>query len=699
MNARRRHASLILAALTQIGTLAGSAWGQDQTKPDQAKPDQAKPEQAKPEQPKQDQPKQDQNKPTTGAESPLAKLPPPVRLGARVTIVKRASRIADLLVIVPTDAAYAAAIASWTPDVRFPVLVDDGTAEAADRIALFARSYKPAKIVRWEGKNTSFPAEPGARMQAMESIISRTLGLSEEESKAPGALDKAMEKMAGLNMPPVGVVLVDAADASWTAGLALAAGHAQPIAMFRYAYGPVGSVPQKESEQIGKLAIAVAERLKLDYKTLGDTFDAITICANIPTKADTAKPGEFAALTDLVGRVEGSDTERWAWSGQVYARTASEGAYNAMCSLFLTPDTGWLFNGYESGKDWDTYAQRGAAEAFNLAKLKASIVEYPDGTDRTWKARTRQGIDAGIVFIGSMGNADFFDLRGGRAKPGDIPMLKQPAVVYMIHSWSMTSIASRETVGGRWLDRGAFCYFGSVQEPYLNAFLPPSLFAARMLAGCPWGAMFGTDKRELWKVGSVGDPLFTITNVFGKDPARVAAAFPLANAENPARPLDELMREALKGQDLAEAVRNLTLMGRDKDAVDVFTATLKDAPKKVDAKLARAAIGACAREGSWNAVVRAFDALSPSDKLEGRFRDLLWLAAGDPTAKPDSITLGLLRNSVRKEQAARDCVDLGNLWSRAYNKAQAATMLEQVRDQSADADIKAGVTEALKAFR
>jgi hypothetical protein len=635
----------------------------------------------------------------SGPKATLAQLPPAVRLGARVTLFKRSAPLADAVLIVPTEAAYAAAIGSWSPELRFPVLIDDGTPEAAERIGLFVRGFRPARVLRWDAPGATFPAEPSARLAAMEAIIARAMGVAPADSERPGAIDAAVAKLTSQNLTPPGVVLVDVADASWAAGLALAAGHGQPIAPFRYPYGPVGSVPVKESAQIDALTVALAERLKLAWNTLGDDIDAITICANIPTKADTEKQGEFAALTDLVGRVKDGGNKRWAWAGQVYSRTASEGAYNAMCGLFIRADSAWLFNGYESGKPWSDYSPKPAVEVFNSIKLRHTVIDFPDGTDRTWRARAREGLDSSFIMVTTMGNADFFDLRPGRCKPGDVPLLKRPASVYFIHSWSMTSPASRETVGGRWMERGAFAYFGSVQEPYLQSFITPSFFAARFCAGAPWGAMLSSDDRGAWKVGSVGDPLYTYSGPFGKDPDRVKTDPAPGGKDNPPRAMDQIMRDALKAQDLAGAVHALVLSGRDKDATDVFGATVKDAPGKVTPALARAAIGACARQGNYPLVVRAFDALSPDDRKNGFFRDLLWFAASDPGAKPDSVLLGQLRANIRPDQAARDAGELGAMWSRTYNRAQAIQTLEQLRDQEANADVKAGIEQALKGLR
>lgn len=683
---RRPAASLCLIAALCAGALPSTA--QDQAK---------------------DQPKEPAKEPAKQPAKPgtmtLEQLPPPVRLGARATLMRRSFPVADAVVLVSNDASFAAAIASWTPTLRYPVLVDDGTAEAAERIALFVRAFKPAKVFTWEAPGATFPAEAPARFTLMQKIIAQSLGTTEADAGKPDALDAVLTKLADKATPPPGVVVVDAADASWAPALALAAGRAQPIALYRYPYGPIGSVPLKDAEAIDALVGATADRLKLKWKDLGDEIDAITICANIPTKADTTTSGDFTSLTDRVGRDQTNKTKRWAWTGQIYSRTTSEGVYNAMCSLFLLPDSAWFFNGYESGKGWSDYAPRQAAEAFNLVKLRTTLIEFPDGNERNWRAKAREGVDASMIFVNTMGNADFFNLRPGQCKPGDVPILKQPAAVYFIHSWSMTGPASRDTVGGRWLDRGAFAYFGSVQEPALGAFLTPAIFSIRFLSGAPWGTVFANEYRLIegfgaaGKVGCVGDPLYAFSGPFGPEPARIKTDPAPGGNDAPVKPLDTLMREALKAQDLGTAARYLALMGREQDVSDLFTATVKDAPAKITPTFARAAIAACARSSNHAGVIRAFDALSPEDKKNGYFRDLLWFATNDSTAKPDSVTLGLLRDNVRPEQAARDATELGAIWSRVYNKSQAVTMIEQLRDKESNPDVKAQFEAALKTLK
>jgi len=78
----------------------------------------------------------------------LEDLPPPQRLGAKATLLREAVPVVPVLVLVPNVRSYIEAIAAWTPGGRYPVLIDDGSRDAAEDIGRFSRAFKPAKVVR-----------------------------------------------------------------------------------------------------------------------------------------------------------------------------------------------------------------------------------------------------------------------------------------------------------------------------------------------------------------------------------------------------------------------------------------------------------------------------------------------------------------------------------------------------------------------
>ena len=65
--------------------------------------------------------------------------------------------------------------------------------------------------------------------------------------------------------------------------------------------------------------------------------------------------------------------------------------------------------------------------------------------------------------------------------------LTDPAAVVFIHSYSAANPYDASTLAGRWLNQGAFVYYGSVNEPFLTAFRTPQLVADLFLRGVPLG--------------------------------------------------------------------------------------------------------------------------------------------------------------------------------------------------------------------
>ena len=63
---------------------------------------------------------------------------------------------------------------------------------------------------------------------------------------------------------------------------------------------------------------------------------------------------------------------------------------------------------------------------------------------------------------------------------------------------------------GRWLEAGAYTYFGSMSEPLLEAFVTPDRIADRMFNGFPFGmacrSLLGPYSYP-WRLVYFGDPL------------------------------------------------------------------------------------------------------------------------------------------------------------------------------------------------
>jgi hypothetical protein len=649
--------------------------------------------------------------PTPGlTQVPLAQAPVASKLGARVTNLARAVPTIDTLVVVPSDSAYLAAVSSWTLKGRFPVLIDDGSPEAAEAIARFSRAFAPAKVVTWAGRPTdpAWPADPTERFKLMNLAVLRVWSLNPTDPPTEGGAERIITRLNNLGFTPPGIVVIDPNDHGWAAGLALAAARAQPMLRHDNPAGPRGVLPLDMADALQKSIETFLTSSRLPWDTLGDAIDSITLAFNIAPKCATPKPNDFVALTDRIGRKGPDFASRYAWTGQIFSSSTADAAYRAMCSLFLQPKDAWLFDGYQPGQPWDTFDCSAAANLLQSAGFKTSAIDHPNGTEVQWRTRAQTPVDAGLIFVNTMGNADFFQLfGGGQCKPGDVPVLSVPSAVHFVHSWSATEASLRNTVAGRWLERGAFCYMGSVQEPFLSAFVPTPLAAARLASGMPWGAAVRLDQGPVWKLTVIGDPLYTLSTAFGPSPTRDAepAGEPLvlvAPLKEPlaGTPLADSMRAALKEQKLDIALRALVMLGRDQDASDLAAATLKSAPEKASSAFCAAAIPPLFRTGKPAAVIQAFAKLDAKDQARGDLRDILWFAAAPSMAgKPERSTLAVLKLALREDQLARDATDLGLAWARTAGKADALLTLEALAATAKEPQAKKDLEAATKAVR
>lgn len=600
----------------------------------------------------------------------LQELPPPIRLGARVNIVERQFTVIPTVVLVRNEASYVAAIASWQTSVtgalRFPVLIDDGTWAARMRIARFVRAFAPKSVVRWGAKTPAWPETPGARQERIEASAAGAWGAA-----TPAELKKAWST---LGFVPPGVVVCSMKDPAWTAGLALAAGHGQPILWIDPPpFGdPTMYVEPQSADQLNGKIVQGLEGLGRPWAKTGDEVEAVTLCMTTPSKVwlGPTDKRKYFSLTDWIGRSdEAHGRKRWAWCGQIMGDSA-HAAYDAMCALFLLPERAWLFDGYGSTEPWIAYDMTKTAAELEKVGIASILDDAPGGMTlaglRTRAAGVRQGqsppgaeaglgVDAGLIAFNTSGNADFFDLKSGQARPVDVPILRRPAMVYFVHSFSASSPMSRATVGGAWLERGAYAYLGSADEPYLQAFIPTPRAMARLAAGAPWGAAVRMDEGDIWKLVVLGDPLITI----GPRGARSdKPAVPLADAEE----VGDGLAEQLRGRDFENAMWTLAMTGRDKDAARLLAAVVKDGGEACTARAALAGLGSAFFAGDYQTfllgVGKAAPDLADPERVrrEGlaEVRDMVWQAVWPSMSRPSDLEADALVACLRPEMLERD---------------------------------------------
>lgn len=675
-----RRRTLALIAVAMLARLAAPATAQDAPPP-----------------PPQPAPQQPPAQPIR-----FADLPPPLRLGVRVEDLRRKTPVIPVVVLVSDGASYTEAIARWTPAARYPVLWDNGTPSAREDIARFVRAFAPAKVIRYSAAaEETFRRDRGLEHAAMnwpETAHDRAGVLDEAFARAWGAAKHAEfpTKLKAHGLLPPGVIVSNPDDPAWPAALALAAGRAQPVHWIAVPGRLDDEMPLADAESLAAEIESGCDASRLAWRDTGDVLDAVTICLNAPVKVKVG-PDKFVALTDFIGRrpVDGAASRetgvRWAWAGQVHG-SEPQAAYRAMAALFLAPRRAWLFDGYPDSPPWSNFDATKAGAALRRAGLEVSIDDTPRQGRDDWLRRASNPLDAGLVLLNTKGNADFFELEPGMGRPGDAPILAVPAIVHMVHSWSAAWPGDRETVAGRWFERGAYAYAGSVQEPFLQAFVPTPVLAARITAHFPWGAAARLDAGPAWRIAVFGDPLIT----WGPDAPRVEGEPPLDGTHDAA----DAVPAAVQEKRWADALAALTILGRDDDAAKLAAALMKDDPKAVTPEVVRAAIMPLFRTGRIDDLVEAFGSLGPEEDSDPWLRDALWLAGAPRLAgTPDQKLLGALRTHLRRDQPGRDAATLAPFVASLYGRDSAASMLREARAKSARAPDLQALDEAERRLR
>jgi hypothetical protein len=590
----------------------------------------------------------------------LAELPPILRLGARVETLRQAWPVAPIVVLAPDAPTALDAMALWTPARRFPVLIDDGSARAREDIARFVRAFAPDRVI-------AIPA-PDARVALAPSSLVAQAYARVWGASGPDEIPARWGDTSGV--APPGVVVAGEADAAWISAAALAIGRGQALVWID---PPRGSLARNlKPEEADAIDGAIRERLEtlgLAWRDLGDTIDGVTLCLNI--SARLAAPDERGprALTDRLGRHENG--QRWAWAGQVLG-DAPESLYRAACALFLhDPQRAWFFDGYQDEAPYNRYTVVGAAALMQEAGAQVTVDRTDAGSLGQWLRRGATAIDAGFIHVNTAGHRRWFNLNPGRATGRDVPMLARPAAVHFIHSFSAQDPGDAASIAATWLDRGAFCYLGAMDEPFLGAFLPPEILMQRLYSAIPWGAATRPDDAPLWKVNVFGDPLYTL----GPDLPRngAAPAFPDGEA------IADRLRAALSERNIDEAARDLALLGRDADLLRLAQATLADESATVGPDLADAALHAAARAGARELVVMLFDRLAPHRQQDDRVREIVWLALRPAlTGSPDVDTIAVLQRCAGGESLARDAEQLGRAMARSIGAKEGAAYLRAV---------------------
>lgn len=617
-----------------------------------------------------------------------------VALGQRVRELQRKSTVLSTVVIVRDAASYCEAVKQWTPTTRFPVLIDDASIQSQENIARFLRAFAPDTVVRFA------VATPSGSWNADRDAVFRALAASWSAVGADPEALKAAWRTAG-HSPP-GIVVANENDSAWPAALALAAGRGQLLTWVGDDLAPRDLHKSWTAEGVASLDKHLQDlvsRAGLAWSDLGDTIDAITICTALPNVFELT-PKEPRATMDRLGRLRPDAPNRWAWAGQVFGNP-QEAAYRAMCALFLDTDSAWLFDSYPKSAPWNLFSLTQSKAAFKQINLRTTVLETPGASPSLWRNEARKPLETGLIFVNTKGNSDFFELDGGLAYCGDLPWLLRPAAVHFVHSWSMQWPMSRDTIGGRWLERGAYLYYGSTNEPMLQGFTPCPRVAGLLSLGASFAGACRNDVGPTWKLTVVGDPLATVAP--GARGTRSKVAPSLANLT----PMGSEAAAAVKSGDFAAALRGLILDGNSESAAKLAAALLKDRKTALTPAAARVAVAPLFRTGRTQEAIACFrlaDLKSDDRSTDANMlRDLLWLSASpvlqSRSAPPDKDVLNTLRENLRPEQFDQDLIELAAAWSRGIDYASSLSMLEGVAAKQTEAHLKKKAARAIEEFK
>ncbi|MDR3636151.1 MAG: hypothetical protein P4L84_20285 [Isosphaeraceae bacterium] len=407
-------------------------------------------------------------------------------------------QVVDQVCLVPDLATFLEVVGTWDQGHYFPVLIYD-----FELTFKFLREFRPARIVAYPAK-----AKPVAENDLWKAAL-RAVG----RSWAPAGAGKdsprgdSVPKELGETTP--GVVLSAGDSPMLAGGVALAAGRFQPLLELKV---------EKHYTDVFKPSDANAFALQVErrvadavprYDRLGDGCDFLTLAGDWPYRYETEKGDN--ALDDLLGRFPDFQT-RWAFTGRL-AGDVTQSLYQAMCSLFLQPRSALLFNSYnEREKPWSDYRMTDASKALSAllpvthrSGERASLTGWHDAFDPVNRF--------GLVLINTHGDPTRFNLPGGPGQSADVPP-SVPTAVLMIHSFSAANPNDPNTIAGRWLAQGAFVYYGSMNEPYLQAFRSPATVGSLAAERLPLAAAVRQSPPETfgkpWRLTFVGDPLYRI---------------------------------------------------------------------------------------------------------------------------------------------------------------------------------------------
>lgn len=543
-------------------------------------------------------------------------------LGARSAKVQSKLPILNQVVLVPDEATYLDEISLWSPSARWPVLFDQ-----EPMASQFIRRFNPKKI--WKRKPIA------------KSIDNLEIAMQRAVAQAWGGEDSIELALLNLQLPPLGVVLTSKSDSARTGAVALAAGRGQLLKYIQGNWG--GSGDTLEGSRTAALIHQIDDLLAssgVQYKNMGDTIDALTICQTMPSRVTFAAARDNpVAFSDVIGR--DNSGKRFAWTGWVFGSKA-QSTYMAMCSLFLPRDKYWFCDTYPNTAPWAAYGFGNFTEILPQYGISAQSI---GGSVGQLQQADRGGVAADLIMFTSKGNSDFLEMADDRTAPSWLPILNTPTVLYFVHSWSLKNPQSRSTVGGTWLTRGVYAYVGSSHEPMLTAFVPPAEILRRTMSNIPflpasrWFKDEGTYSNA-WRLNTIGDPLM-LCGPKNSVPRVLKSAEMSSDYIDASVIAKNAMQYAVdhpNDENYSAAIDSVALLGKDTLAVGLWG--LAQNQSSVGEASASAILPALFRLQDEDLFLRAFKLLRSPSRIE---KDMLWHLVGTSSNTPLQLLIDHLR--------------------------------------------------------
>lgn len=399
--------------------------------------------------------------------------------------------ILPIVKIAPDLASYYEEISKWENKAICPVLLGNNQWSIK-----FIRAFKPEKIIQ---------LSPKGNTTSSEQIVLNAL------SGGKGSVLAQINKLnlAKMNGIPTGLVIIDPENDAAPAGTALAMARCQQVMFRKSSEKLLTLLTFEKADAVRKEIMAFLEKNKIPYKNYGTDLDGLTIACGIPflyngTKADAEKGRRV--LDYLITRTDSGAP--WGAAGRLLGDREYM-VYQAMCSIFLPPAKALFFSRYsESGRPWKCYSPAKAAELYAAYMPQRSSRSVASSLGN-WEKLTNGGNTASEVFINSSGSSHKWSVSGGNTTAASIND-SVPCRVHIIHSGSAAAPLVRSSIMRRWMDAGAYIYFGSMAEPLLEAFVTPNRIVRRQLNGYPFGMACRSISGPYsfpWRLICIGDPL------------------------------------------------------------------------------------------------------------------------------------------------------------------------------------------------